>query len=58
MDDANAAPTAAQLSELDTKIIDFERQWWRYAGAKEQAIKDLFGLSATAYYQALNTMLD
>jgi hypothetical protein len=56
--DADVAPTAVQLSELDTKIIDFERQWWRYAGAKEQAIKDLFGLSATAYYQALNTLLD
>jgi len=48
----------AELSERDRAIIEFERQWWKYAGAKEQAIKDLFDMSATRYYQVLNTLID
>lgn len=50
--------SAAGLSERDRQIIDFERQWWKYAGAKEQAIKDLFDMSATRYYQLLNQLID
>ena len=33
------------LSERDRKILDFEHQWWKYAGSKEQAVKDRFDLS-------------
>ena len=47
-----------ELSERDHKILDFERQWWKYSGAKEQAIRELFQMSATRYYQVLNTLLD
>ena len=46
------------LSERDTGILAFERQWWKYAGAKETAIKDLFDMSATRYYQVLNALID
>lgn len=46
------------LTERETQILAFERQWWRHAGAKEQAIRDTFGLSATRYYQLLNGLLD
>ncbi len=46
------------LSERERDILAFERQWWKYAGAKEQAIKDLFDLSATRYYQVLNALID
>ncbi len=46
------------LTDLDVRMLTFERQWWKYAGAKEQAIKDLFDLSATAYYQRLNALID
>ena len=46
------------LSERDARILDFERQWWQYAGAKEQAIRDLFDMSATRYYQVLNAIID
>jgi hypothetical protein len=49
---------AGPLSERDTAILDFERQWWKFAGAKEQAIRDLFGMSATRYYQVLNALID
>ena len=47
-----------QLSDRDRRILEFERQWWKYAGAKEQAIKDLFDMSATRYYQVLNQLID
>jgi hypothetical protein len=47
-----------ELDERGQRILAFERQWWRQSGAKEQAIRDTFGLSATRYYQLLNTLLD
>ena len=46
------------LSDRDLRILSFERQWWKYAGAKEQAIKELFDMSATRYYQVLNALID
>jgi hypothetical protein len=46
------------LTDREREILAFERQWWRFAGAKEQAIRELFGLSATRYYQALNALID
>ena len=51
-------PTGLVLSARDTEILEFERQWWKYAGAKEEAIKELFGMSATAYYRVLNALVD
>ncbi len=53
-----AAPAPSGLSERDLAILAFERQWWKYAGAKEQAIRDLFAMSATRYYQVLNALID
>ena len=35
----------SNLSDLEVRILDFERQWWKYAGAKDAAIKELFDLS-------------
>ena len=49
---------STELSERDLEILQFERQWWTYAGAKESAIKDLFDMSATRYYQVLNALID
>ena len=46
------------LSERDQQVLAFERQWWKYAGAKEQAIRELFDMSATRYYQVLNALID
>jgi len=47
-----------QLSARDADILTFERQWWKFAGAKEQAIRDKFQMSATRYYQILNALID
>jgi hypothetical protein len=49
---------SGQLSDRDREIIAFERQWWKYAGAKEQAIRELFDMNATRYYQVLNALID
>jgi len=48
----------AALSERDVRILAFERNWWRQPGAKEQAIRDMLGMSATRYYQVLNELID
>jgi hypothetical protein len=46
------------LSDRDRAVLLFEKQYWKHVGAKEQAIRDRFGLSATRYYQLLNALLD
>jgi Protein of unknown function (DUF3263) len=46
------------LDRRDREVLAFERQWWKYAGAKEQAIRELFDMSSTRYYQVLNSLID
>lgn len=46
------------LTDLEVRILDFERQWWKYAGAKDAAIKELFHISAKEYYELLNNLID
>ena len=64
MDTANAVNSSTlenvvgELSERDREVLDFERQWWKYAGAKEQAVRDKFDMSSTRYYQVLNALID
>jgi hypothetical protein len=55
---ANKLPENGGLSDRDLRILEFERQWWKYAGAKEQAMREKFDMSATRYYQALNALID
>jgi hypothetical protein len=50
--------SSAELSSRDAAMLDFERQWWKYAGAKEQAVREKFDMSATRYYQVLNALID
>ncbi len=62
MDAAEALPPFDEppdgLSRQEREILAFERQWWKYAGAKEQAVRELFDMSATRYYQVLNALVD
>src|ERR1700690_389095 len=46
------------LTRREHDILAFERQWWKYAGVKEEAVKELFSMSATRYYQVLNALVD
>ena len=62
MDAAKVAPPttalAGALGARDREILAFERPWWTSAGAKEQALRELFDMSATRYYQVLNALID
>ena len=55
---ALSADNSGVLPERDQQILEFERQWWKFAGAKEQAIREQFDMSATRYYQVLNALID
>jgi hypothetical protein len=54
----NNEAVGSTLTDLETRILEFERNWWRFAGAKESAIKELFDLTAPRYYQLLNDLID
>ena len=53
-----AGEVHSSLSDTEREILAFERQWWKYAGAKETAVRELFGMSATRYYQVLNSLIN
>lgn len=55
---ATDGPESPTLSERDAAILNFEGQWRSHAGAKEQAIRAEFGLSAARYYQLLGALID
>jgi hypothetical protein len=55
--DAERAASAG-LSARDVAILEFERRGFRHPGAKEQAIRDQFGLSSARYYQVLGRLID
>lgn len=46
------------LTELEMRILAFERSWWRSPGAKEREILSALGISPTRYYQLLNELID
>ncbi|AAT89547.1 hypothetical protein ATY41_01250 [Leifsonia xyli subsp. xyli] len=57
-DDHRNGPKPEGLTGRETDILAFERQWSRHAGAKEQAIREEFGISAARYYQILGALID
>jgi len=50
--------TMAELTEQQEQILTFERQWWKFAGAKEAEIRERFAMSSARYYQVLNVLID
>lgn len=46
------------LTDDEKQMLAIEGKWWRYSGAKEQAIRDQLDVSATRYYQLLNALLE
>ncbi|GGI68090.1 hypothetical protein GCM10011581_01240 [Saccharopolyspora subtropica] len=51
-------PPSGELGERERGILAFERQWWKRPGPKEQAIRELFDMSPSRYYQLLNALVD
>ncbi|GAA1859844.1 DUF3263 domain-containing protein [Myceligenerans crystallogenes] len=56
--DAIAGDADGGLTDLEREILAFERKWWRFAGAKEEAMRAAFDLTSTRYYQVLNALID
>ncbi|OLF08640.1 DUF3263 domain-containing protein [Actinophytocola xanthii] len=56
--DDSGEESVEDLTAREREILAFERQWWKYAGAKEQAIRELFEMSPTRYYQLVNRLID
>ena len=56
--DLPAVHRGRELDRREREILAFEGQWWKYAGAKEQAVRELFDMSPTRYYQVLNALID
>lgn len=46
------------LTRKEQAMLAFERQWWKFAGSKDIAIKESFEVSPTRYYQILNALID
>ena len=46
------------LTDRDLAMLELERSWFRYAGAKETVVRERFDVSATRYYQELNALID
>ncbi|MFD7321917.1 DUF3263 domain-containing protein [Streptomyces sp. NPDC059875] len=49
---------ALGLGERERAVLALERRSWPGPGAKERAVREQLGLSATRYYQLLNALLD
>jgi hypothetical protein len=47
-----------ELSPHERAILTFEREWWKYADAKEVAVRERLDLTPEGYYRALNQIID
>lgn len=45
------------MTDLDRAILDLEARMWRYAGAKEAAVRAELGLTPVRYYQRLRALM-
>jgi IS4 transposase len=54
----SAGAIHATLSEIELRLLDFERSWADRAGNREAAIRAEFGVSSARYYQMLYALID
>lgn len=46
------------LTELELRILEFEKRVWKLAGAKESAIRDEFRMRWVEYYRLLAYLIE
>lgn len=46
------------LTDDERAMLRFEKTWWKYAGARDEAIVVQFGVTPTRYHQRLNALID
>lgn len=51
------ATLGGMLSDRDKLTLDFAERRWKYAGARETAIRDEFGETETRFFQRLHVLL-
>jgi hypothetical protein len=56
--DTGAEGATPELTDVEAAVLEFERAFWKYPGAKDTAIHDRFGWTPTRYYQVLNALID
>ncbi|MFC8271415.1 DUF3263 domain-containing protein [Streptomyces sp. NPDC057271] len=54
----DSGPGDDGLGERERAVLAVERRSWPGPGAKERAVREQLGLSATRYYQLLNALID
>ncbi|MGN7969039.1 DUF3263 domain-containing protein [Microbacterium sp. 22296] len=45
-------------SILTTELLDFEEQWPRWSGSKDEAIRARFDVTPARYFQVLHRVID
>lgn len=51
-------PCPSMLDFEERAILDFERGWWLFDGAKDRLVEATLGLTSQAYYERLLSLLD
>ena len=50
--------TVDGLTDLEHRLLDFEESHPRHSRAKEDALREQFGLSVARYYQTLGVLIE
>ncbi|NEA74205.1 DUF3263 domain-containing protein [Streptomyces sp. So13.3] len=58
MEETRVESESESLTGQDRAVLDLAARTWAGPGAKERAIREQLGMSATRYYQLLNALLD
>ena len=45
------------LSQGDRELLDFEREWWRFASSKQAAVRERLECSPGTYYARLRRIV-
>lgn len=48
----------SELTDLEKSVLAFEHRRWLHAGAKDEAVRQQFGLTPVRYQQWLLTLID
>ncbi|GAB2970408.1 DUF3263 domain-containing protein [Nocardioides montaniterrae] len=46
------------LTDRDCAMLELERSWFRYPGARETAVRERFDMSLPRYLQVLGALID
>ena len=51
-------PIDDSIDDTTRRTLELEAGWWRHAGTKEAAIREVLGEEPTTYYRRLGRLLD